>query len=36
MTVKWRGIEMRWAFWICLGVIAVGLGYMFIIGVMAR
>jgi len=27
---------MRWAFWICLGVIAAGLLYMFVIGVMAR
>jgi hypothetical protein len=36
MTVKWRETEMRWAFWICLGVIVVGLAYMFVIGVLAR
>jgi len=27
---------MRWAFWLCLGVIAAGLLYMFVIGVVAR
>lgn len=35
-TVMWRVADMRWAFWICLGVIAVGLAYMFLIGVMGR
>jgi len=27
---------MRWAFWICLGVIVLGLAYMLAIGVLAR
>jgi len=27
---------MRWAFWICLGVIVLGLAYMLTIGVLAR
>ena len=35
-TAKWRETDMRWAFWICLGVIVLGLAYMLAIGVLAR
>jgi len=27
---------MRWAFWLCLGTLIVGLAYMITIGVLAR